>query len=259
MFLISKDNHELEFKKFSSKFSFIRDLKPICMKIFHTGYYLHWVKIKPSDNLHIFKDGYVIGKISPNEKEDDSPKNKIDESIDSITLHPLSISTKVKVKDNVLFSPNQHHLLFYSSNLISDFQLLIAKVKSYNPDNARLITLSSVGYLPHNMTLFSQISMIPFLHDYDIFEKKLIKKYNFQLKLNNDSSMLDRLSEIIPTQNDTDLLMSAGLDSRFILGLLLKKKLNPRILHIKDIEKETKIVESITDKLKLEYYCPEKN
>ena len=37
--------------------------------------------------------------------------------------------------------------------------------------------------------------------------------------------MLDRLSEIIPTQNDTDLLMSAGLDSRFILGLLLKKNL----------------------------------
>ena len=40
-------------------------------------------------------------------------------------------------------------------------------------------------------------------------KKKLIKKYNFQLKLNNDSSMLDELSEIIPTQNDTDLLMSA--------------------------------------------------
>ncbi|NPA37133.1 MAG: hypothetical protein GXO47_09835, partial [Chlorobi bacterium] len=94
MFLISKNKNALRAFKF-----FLNELNVhengIYEYFLNNGYKLIWTSIKPSDNLTLYRNGFVIGKndfLQPYNVKPYEEKNKITD----IDLHPLLNSCYIR-------------------------------------------------------------------------------------------------------------------------------------------------------------------
>jgi hypothetical protein len=159
--------------------------------------WLTWFGYKPSDNLHVYNDGYIIGKLSFAET---CEKNPIihNERMPGL-IHSLLNCVKIrKSKGEVVVEPNNITNVFYQESTVSDSQLLIADLKNLLPSSEGVAILSTVGYLPGNLSIFHRVRKIPFLESYNLSSQKLLKAGQLAYRKNNDAEMINRLTHIVP-------------------------------------------------------------
>ena len=250
MFIITKHRNRINaIAHFISELGFIdcKD-KIIYDFLLKNDYYLTWVNIKPSDNLHIYSNGFIIGKVSFDEPNQITPFHH-ENNIAPISLHPLLQSVFITIVDHIEVEPTEQIRIFYSHNCISDYQLIIAKTEEFHPSFMGAYLLGSIGYFPGNLTLFEEIKSIPYLKKLYFPDVNLVQHSEFIPQKCNDKFMIERLIEIIPAYKNSALALSGGLESRFLLGLLLMRNLKPKIYSLRNYESE--IVEKIIEALEL--------
>lgn len=210
---------------------------------------LVWFSCKPSDNLHIYSDGYIIGKTSFEEPISTDAYHHAHPM--PAQLHPLLQSTRIrKCGGTLTVEPNHITPIFYSGNTASDMQLLLADLHGYLPDDMRVATLCCVGYFPGNLTLFHEIQKIPFLADYNLHRQHLRRIGSYDYHAPDDEEMVRTLIDNTPGNMPSYLGISGGYDSRFVLAILLHSSKRPRLVHIEDGEDE--IVRALASRLDLE-------
>lgn len=211
---------------------------------------LLWLRSKPSDNLHIYGDRVIIGKTDFEEPSSEQPMwHKADEVPPH--LHPLLNATTIMLGPNgIRVTPTQHAEVFWSKQTVSDLQLLIAKGEGFRPSSLGALVLSTVGYFPGDLTLFSEVKKLPFLETLNFPSGTTERHGSFEPKVPNDDAMVERLIEIVPPSSNPSIALSAGLDSRFVLGCLIAKGLQPCARTRKD--HETDLVEEVCRRLGLE-------
>ena len=252
MFIISKNP-----KVYKAIDSYLHGLTKITKKntIFNiklsNGFSLFWTSIKPSDNLNIFNDGIIIGKVSFEEKRELTPNYHQSELPKTFSSLLQSCIIKFDSKE-INIRPNEQFNIYYSKNSISDHQLLIGKDEMLTPDFFNVTVLGTVGYFPGDLTIFKEVKKISYLHSLDFFNQKEIREEKFTLEKNDDVKLLERFKEITPKNVKTGLSLSSGLDSRFVLGILLSQNIRPTIYSRSDGEDE--IVKELSEKLDLDYY-----
>ena len=193
----------------------------------HLGYF----QAKASDNLHIYRDGIVIGKISFG--EDSAPGAILHSSTLPQCFHPLLEMTVIRFRDDtVLIQPNGTTPVFYFGGYVSDSQLLIAKAAGLRPSAKAFAVLATVGYFPGTMSLFHEVRKLDFGEAYDMRRQKAVRLTDFAPAEWNDERILDRLISIVPRGCDAYLGISGGCDSRFVLALLLSAGIRPTLLHL---------------------------
>lgn len=191
---------------------------------------IHWFSVKPSDNLHIYKNGYLVGKASFDEECSPNPvvhKDNMPKNLNTL-LNNVAIMKGSSSGWKII--PNQATCIFYSHGCISDMQLLIADHQGYSPDVLNFAILSAVGYFPGNITLFKEIQKIPFLHTLLIPSFSLQQNGSYPENPHDDDKMIERLVHILPVGIKSYLGLSGGMDSRFVLGILLKGGITPELI-----------------------------
>lgn len=213
-------------------------------------HYLFWFSAKPQDQLSVFKNGFIIGKTDFNE---DYVAHSIEKKHLDLPeqLHPLLQSTKVEViDDEIVITPNHITSIFYSEKgCVSDHQLLIAKHEQLIPNNLRIQLLCGIGYFPGNLTLFESVKKIPYLFALHLKQLQVHQIDKFNPKPNNDNEMMSCFLDSIPDKKEVTLSISGGMDSRFVLGLLLKKGIKPNLVTLKG--NELNIVNELASQLQL--------
>ncbi len=213
---------------------------------------IYWFSAKPQDQLHVFDNAIVIGKLDFNEKQTYKPvyhKGEKLKSFEDLNLDTLINTIVIFFDDNLLeVIPNETTSVYYSQKNISDFQLLIAKTEKLLPSQVNIQILSGVGYFPGNMTLFEEVKKIPYL--FKLKNNQIEKINDFQPKKNNDKKLVERLVETVPDASKQSLAMSGGLDSRFVLGLLMKSGVKPKLYSLDGNEKQ--IIEEVAKTYELD-------
>jgi hypothetical protein len=255
MFIIS-ENSKTAIKAIHSYKNILSDLHNNFSEIFEINLNkdksIYWFSAKPQDQLHIFKNAVVVGKLRFDEKQIDQPiyhKNEILESFINLNLDPLLSTTIIYFDEsNIEVIPNETTSIYYSKQSISDFQLLIAKTENLWPSPVNTQILAGVGYFPGNMTLFENIKKIPYL--FKLKNDQLIKVDDFTPSKHNDKNLVNRLVDIVPGSVNQSLAMSGGLDSRFVLGILMKSGIKPKLFSLDG--KEKPIVQKVANTYDLE-------
>jgi len=251
MFLISKRKSALSTFKFFLKELSIRE-KPIFQYEFCNGYTLIWSNVKPSDNLTLFKDGFVIGKTDFGQLHSSVPYDKKNQNL-SFELHSLLNSSKITFdKNGFVLQPGEQSIVYYSGNDISDYSLLIALLNGLKPSLEGVGMLVATGYFLGNSTLFKEIQRISYLNGITIVDN-VVKEYmysEFTPKKNDDLLMIERYKFITPKNIESAMSMSGGLDSRFVLGILISNGIFPQV-YSKD-GNERKIVQDICSEIGLD-------
>jgi hypothetical protein len=252
MFLITKnkeaDKHLLFYQKQLA--SIIDKKKVVSIQISEAGDYLFWTGIKPADNLHVFTDGYVIGKLDFNEPNKEEPTyhhKKIPER-KSTLIQNVIVRTE---NGSIEIYPNEQTNTFYSQDSVSDYQLLIAKNDKLIPDYMRVSVMAScAGYFPGDLTLFKEVKKISYLHSLDFYKQTEVQEQQFQLQKSSDKKLVQRFQEIVPKDVKSGMSLSGGMDSRFVLGVLLSQGVKPTVYSRSHIEDD--IVEGIAKHLGLD-------
>lgn len=194
-------------------------------------HWLGWARSKPHENLHVFNDGIIIGKLVFSEQA----TNIIIKHNENfpIAVHPLTTGLSIKIyNDSVIIKPFNITNIYYGGNSVSDMQLLCADAEGYLPSPEGVSVLSTIGFFPGNMTLFNDIKKIPLFSSYNLPTKQLTNISPFSIQKPNDAEMLERFKAIIPYHPLQYLGMSSGYDCRFILGILLQAGINPHLVHV---------------------------
>jgi len=248
MFLLNKNEDKclLAISKMASSLEGI-ECSPI--QIFSINdHTLGWSRCKQYENLHQFKDGYYLGKLKFTEE---ACENIIihEREIRQEEIPPLTNGTIIYINDGrLIVEPLNVTNIYYSNDSVSDMQLLIADSEGYLPSHEGVAILSSVGYLPGNITLFNEIKKIPLLFSYDLHDH-LVKQHN-HIKYHepDDNLLIRRLQSIAPDHPNQYLSLTGGKDSRFVFGILNSVGIKPTIVNVQD--NETGIVEELAESLK---------
>jgi hypothetical protein len=198
--------------------------------------WLGWFAARAADNLHVYRDGWIVGKLQPGEPASPVPILHR-EAPAPREIHPLASATLIESRDEGLrVRPFHTTNVFRDTESVSDMQLLIADAKSYQPSAEGVALLGTVGYLPGNLSLFEQITRIPLFHAFDRRAGGDVRVDRFTSRAPDDSAMVERLVSILPRHSPSHLGVSGGCDSRFVLGLLARAGLRPELLHLTDGE-----------------------
>jgi hypothetical protein len=212
------------------------------------GYWLGWFRARPSDNLHVYEDGLIVGTLSPGEAGSSSPVAHAGHAPD--TVHPLVTAASLASRDGrVRIRPFNTTNVFHDGNTASDMQLLIADAKSYRPSAEGVALLGSVGYLPGDLTLFAEVSRISLFHALELDTGRQERTTRFASEPSDDAAMIDRLVSIVPSQLPAYLGLSGGCDSRFVLGILRRSGVRPQLIRLSD--DEDAVVERLAEELAL--------
>ena len=250
MFIISNKNQpEHAIASYIKSLKFDDRPKPTIHEVpLFFSYSLFWVSLKPSDNIHIFINGIIIGKLDLNEE------NSLNPFYHQVPIpkvkNPLIFGVSIIIEnEKIEIKPNEQCPIYYSNNSVSDFQLLIAKVENLKPYDLGVATLSSVGYFPGKITLFNEIKTVPYLNKLSLPKLDCVNHKSFKPKRPNDDYLINELISILPRANNS-LALSGGLDSRFLLGVLNKAGFAPKIYTLSTIENN--LVENICKSMKLD-------
>jgi len=248
MFLIHKERNIESLINFFIEELGIKDNKIFSYEL-GCGYKLSWSNIKPSDNLSIFKDGFVIGRTSFKETHSQTPIIRQEELIPS-SINPLLHSIVIRVTtDDIIIRPNEQMPVYYSDKCVSDFSLLIAKAQKLLPSKESVAMLAATGFCIGNTSMFEEIRRITYLSELSLVSKQERPYDVIQLRKNDDQLMVDNILDAMPSGVASSISLSGGMDSRFMLGLLDKKGLKPFVYHIEGVE--TDIVKEICSTLEL--------
>ena len=199
------------------------------------GCHIGWFRAKPSDNFHCFEDGCVLGKLAFDEPAQDSPIRHA-ERLPS-ELHPLLNAVRIRyVQDSVIVEPQGIAHVFYRDGMAADTQLAIAAAAGLRPCPKRFAVLATVGYLPGTLTLFDGVRKLDLFQTYDLGRRRVVENGHFQPAEPDDRAMVERLTSLVPVVPHTALGISGGADSRFVLGILLRAGVRPRLLHLESNE-----------------------
>ena len=252
MFLITKDKdahkHLLFYQKHLS--SIIDKKKVVSIKLTDANDYLFWSGIKPADNLHVFTDGYVVGKLNfnePNKEDAIYHEEKVPERKNTLAQNVIIRIDNGEIK----IYPNEQTNVYYSQRSVSDYQLLIAKNEKLMPDYMRVSVMAACsGYFPGDLTLFKEVKKISYLHSLNFNKQSETQEQQFELKKSNDKKLVQRFQEIVPKDMKSGMSLSGGMDSRFVLGILLSQGVKPTVYSRSHVEDD--IVAKIADHLGLE-------
>ncbi len=212
------------------------------------NYFLFWFSARPQDQLFVYQNGFIIGKKDFETNYSDIPV-EIHEKLPENTSSLLQSTTIEVFKDQVNIIPNEITSIYYDEDNVSDFTLLLAKLLKRLPDDKLIQIFSGIGYMPGNLTIFKNILKIPYLRGLKLNSGKLFVTDKFIYKKGDDDKMVSRLIDIVPKTSKQQLAMSGGLDSRFVLGVLLKAKIRPKLVTL--LDKESTIVEKVSHSLNL--------
>lgn len=195
---------------------------------------LGWFRVRQSDNLHAFRDGFLVGKLVPGERRSDAPIRHSD-SLPRET-HPLTRAVVIEVDAGRPHVRPRHAAgVFFDGDSISDMQLLLADHAKRRPSPESIALLGSVGYFPADLTLFREIRRVPFLHSVVPGEAPR-REGRMPDAVWNDVGMIERLVGILPRETPATLAISGGCDSRFVLGLLLRAGIPTELVRLSDAE-----------------------
>lgn len=159
------------------------------------------------------------------------------ESVRNIAVHPLSDAVRIHADGSgPVVEPCGVANVYTAVDTISDSQVLAADLLGLRPSAICIGTLSTVGYLPGNMTLFSALRRIPFLEEYDVGTGRFRRTAAGAPARHDDEAMLDRLVDVCPRGVPAYIAMSGGYDTRLTLGILLRAGLSPRLCRHSDPE-----------------------
>ena len=196
---------------------------------------LSWFSARPSDNFHVYSDGFVVGKRVPGEPRSLNPIVHSEPAPSEI--HPLVSATRIQLRDKTVHVQPFHTTnVFHDGRSASDMQLLIADAHSYRPSADGVALLSAVGYFPGSLSLFSEIRRIPLFSAFELGTSREVKVGRFRNEAPDDAAMVDRLVSLLPAQVPAQLAVSGGCDSRFVLGLLHRAGIRPSLIRLSDGE-----------------------
>lgn len=256
MFILSKNknayNTILSYKKAFEKSSFqFGDIYQYDL----STYTLYWFSARPQDQLYVYKNGFIIGKRN---FEDDYCQEPI-QLHENLPVSTASILQNTIIRcdrEQLIIEPNETTSIYYDENYsVADYSILLAKLNNRLPSHLLVQILAAIGYFPGNLTLFEGVERVPYLYGIDLNKKALTKLDDFKLRKSDDDKMLARLKGIVPQVKKQSLAMSGGLDSRFVLGVLLSQNIKPTLRSLKD--KENPIVEKLNEKLNLKFITVE--
>ncbi|MBI9061377.1 MAG: hypothetical protein JEZ14_05280 [Marinilabiliaceae bacterium] len=251
MFVISKTTDAQVLIRF-----YIEELK-LPVKSIHSyrlgeEYQLFWTNVRAVDNLTVYKNGFVIGKVAFNQPHSDHPYDYKDMEIPS-DINPLLNFVVVKKNDRGWkIEPGEQGAIYYSGEAISDYTLLLALLHGVSPDRYGVGMLVATGYFIANATLFSAIKRVKYLHGITLPEMSEYRCADFEPVVNNDREMIRHLVSLLPVDIKASISLSGGMDSRFVLGLLTKKSIVPNAYTLPS--EETGLVEDICKHLHLKLH-----
>ena len=195
---------------------------------------LGWFRVRQSDNLHAYSDGYLIGKVSPGEPGSQTAIRHAEPLPREV--HPLARTVALEVGGGVArIRPHGSAAVYFDSGAASDMQLLLADLHGRSPAPESVALLASVGYFPGDLTLFREIRRVPFLHSLSA-AGELRRETRVPDSRWNDVEMTERLIGILPRTAPATLAISGGCDSRFVLGLLLGARIPTELIRLSDPE-----------------------
>ena len=213
------------------------------------GCYIGWFRAKPSDNFHCFEDGCVLGKLAFDEPAQDFPVKHAGRLPGE--LHPLLNAVRIRyTQDSVIIEPQAIAHVYYRDGMAADTQLAIGAAAGLRPCPKRFAVLATVGYLPGTLTLFEGVRKLDLFQSYDLGRRRVLQNGQFQPAEPDDRAMVERLTSLVPVVPRTALGISGGVDSRFVLGILLRAGVRPRLLHLESAE--SRYVAELGRKLGLE-------
>src|SRR4051812_44970832 len=106
---------------------------------------LGWFRDRRSDNLHAYRNGYLLGKLVPGEQASDVPITHSEPL--PTEIHPLTRCVTVEMAgERVRVRPHHVAGVFVDRDAVSDMQLLLADLRRLRPDGEMVAVLASVGY-----------------------------------------------------------------------------------------------------------------
>ncbi len=214
---------------------------------------LLWARVQMRDNLHVYPDGALIGRVRADEMLSDAPLHHADGVRSDLAVPNLG-AVVIRCASGPGSAPTVEPLgvtqTFTCGDSCSDRTLLLAAARGLRPSAEGFAVLAGIGYFPGNMTLFSEINRIPFLHRWSAKEQSSTRTRELRPQRPDDDAMIDRLVSIVPSGVTHALGLSGGYDSRFVLGVLHRAGADVRIVRFTD--GETPIVEAIAAALGLE-------
>jgi hypothetical protein len=209
---------------------------------------LLWAGAQERENLHRFTDGFLLGKLAVDEAHQLAAIDH-DGPIPS-TLPSIPASVLIRTGTDLVIEPVGVATVFTSGRSASDRQLLLAATLGMRPGPAGVAVVAGIGYFPGNLSLFDDIERIPFLHTWHAATASVRAVRSLALPKPDDGAMIDRLVSTVPQGGVHTIGLSGGLDSRFVLGVLVRAGADVKITRFTD--EETPLVEEIARTLDLE-------
>jgi hypothetical protein len=198
------------------------------------GHRLLWSHVQPQENLHRFTDGVLLGKLAADEPAHRSP---VDHDATLPThLPPQLRGVVLRTEPHLSVEPIGITTAFWCGSSVSDRQLLLAAEAGLRPSAEGVAALSGVGYLPGNVSLFREVSRIPFLHRWAPDARTATRTRELALPRPDDDALVERLVSQVPTEVPHAVGLTGGFDSRFVLGLLRRAGATVRVLRFDDQE-----------------------
>jgi hypothetical protein len=217
------------------------------------GQALVWQAFRPGDNLHVYRNGTFVGKIAFDEPECNAAV--VHDALLPTSFHPLLTGCAIRTEGNSIeVQPVGVTPIYACRGAVSDMQLLLAAVFGLLPTPVRFNILATAGHFPGDSTLFEEVRKIPFPGKYIADQQRHVRLAEFALRPADDARMVERLLSIAP-KTASQLGMSAGFDSRFVLGLLLQQGVRPEL--ISGPSEERDLVAAIARELQLDAKLPE--
>ena len=211
--------------------------------------FLMWASLKPSDNLTMYANGFVVGRDGFDQPHSTQPYDKKGELLPD-DINPLLNSLVVRrTGEGFEVKPVEQASVYYSKTSVSDFTLLISLVDNLEPSLNGVGMLLAAGYFLGNATLFEGIRRVCYLRALSLPEFSEVKVSEWEIGKSNDQAMMQRFVDVIPPKAKTAISLSSGMDSRFVLGLMLRKNHVPKAYSLDGYESD--LIQQLCNKLNM--------
>lgn len=212
--------------------------------------YLYWANIKPSDNLKVFDDGFVIGKTDFDDSHSLLPVRHMDKQIPEAVNPLLNIVVVKRNGEGYDVIPSELSIVYYSSHTVSDFTLPICLLEDLKPTRQGTGMMLANSSFIGNSTFFDEVRRITYLRGLKLPAFSEFRVADWDIKKNDDNKLMESIMDVLPRKGKIALSLSSGMDSRFILGLMRKVGIKPKAYVMKCDEDE--VIKQIVTLLGLE-------
>lgn len=204
------------------------------------SHHLLWMRAQVRDNLHVHPDGAFIGRYSVTEALSDDPVHH-PEPMPDVDRSAILPGAVIRSAPEVTVEPIGPTNVFWCDRSVSDRQLLLATLHGLRPSSEGVALLAGIGYFPGNLTLFSEVQRIPYLHRWNVARRSGTSTRTLTLPRTDDAAMIERLVGLVPLDVSHALGLTGGFDSRFALGILHRAGADVRIVRFTDQETDSAV------------------